>query len=105
MAELSTKIISKKTGLVPLTFFFNEYPHYERLLCQTNFELQIKQQKRGKPTKKLFFEWAKQNNVDFVVLDYLNNDAEYYPSRKVTQVIGYSLTYSDSQFAIYLVEK
>jgi hypothetical protein len=100
-ARLSTKITVKKTGLVPLTFFFNEYRHYDKLLCQTNFELQMKQQKRRTLTKKLFFDWAKQNKVDFVVLDYLNNNADYYPDKNTLNVEPYSLTYSDGQFAIY----
>jgi hypothetical protein len=61
----------------------------------------MKQQKRRILTRKLFFDWAKQNKVDFVVLDYLNNNADYYPDKNTLNVESYSLTYSDSQFVIY----
>ncbi len=94
----------KQVGLVPLTFFFNEYPHFDRLLCQTNFELQMKYKDKT-PTQILFFDWAKQNKADFVVLDYLNNNADYYPNKSTTTVQSYRRIYSDSQFAVYQAYK
>jgi hypothetical protein len=105
MANISAKIVSKKVGLVPLTFFFNEYTHYDKLLCQTNFELQMKYKKEKTLTQNMFFDWANQNKVDFVVLDYFNNNADYYPNPKMRQVGSFQRVYSDGQFAIYRLKK
>ncbi len=100
-ALLKPIISTQKVGLVPLTFFFNEYTHYDRLLCQTNFELQMRYKNVKKPTQNMFFEWAKQNKVDFVVLDYLNNNADYYPIKDTPNLKSYNIIYSSNQFAVY----
>ncbi len=103
-AKLRPILSTQRVGLVPLTFFFDQYPHYDRLLCQTNFELQMKYKKEKILTPNIFFDWASRNNVDFVVLDYLNNNAEYYPTRQTLQIGNYRRVYLDGQFGVYLVE-
>jgi hypothetical protein len=101
-ATLSTKIAKNQSGIVPLTFFFNEYSTQQKLLCLTNFELQMAQQKRTNLRSAMLFDWAATNQADFVLLDYLNDSANYYPQLGTPQIGLYHLLFSDKQFAIYI---
>ena len=99
-ADLSKKITEKKVGIVPITFFFNEYPKYQRLLCQTNFELQSIKEKNL--TISQFVKWANQNNASFIILDYKNGYSNYYPVKGAVKIGDYKIIYSDNQFVVYV---
>lgn len=81
-------------GLVPLTFFFDEYEQYDRLLSHENFTYHAKQQS-DLPI------WANQHEVDFILMDYKYRREDFYPDPGTPDLSHYKLTFFDGRFAIY----
>ncbi|WP_273213968.1 ArnT family glycosyltransferase [Runella zeae] len=103
-AQLRPQLPQKGTGLVPITFYFNEYEHFDKLLCHTNFELQMRHQQQSKPwTSEKFGAWAQQHKASFIVLDYKTDRADYYPSQGATRFANYQLVFADKQFSVYVL--
>ncbi|MBB6002058.1 hypothetical protein [Arcicella rosea] len=99
-AALRKFIPAKSKGLVPLQFFFNEYENHESLLCFENFDFQLAQSTLKADTESLA-NWARKNNVKFILFDYKNNKANFFPKpREVLK--GYQLSYFDGDFAVYV---
>ncbi|NIJ55253.1 hypothetical protein [Dyadobacter arcticus] len=96
--RLRPEIDNKQTGFVPLTFFFNEYEEYPRLLTHENYKLQSK--KKGMTTAKMA-NWAHNNGADFIVMDYKFRPEPYYPKAGVKTIPFYKLAFFDGRFAIY----
>ena len=61
--KLRPYLPTKKSGLVPLTFFFNEYDRYSHLLSSENYVHHSTQ--TNDPSAQMA-EWAHQNNADFI---------------------------------------
>lgn len=97
---ISKYIPSKATGLVPIQFYFNEYEKSSHLLCFDNVDFQLTQAKL-KPTTALLTRWAIAHNVDFMVFDYQNNHANFFPKPN-EKLAGYKITYLDKDMAIYV---
>lgn len=99
-ATLRKYIPQKSVGLVPIQFFFNEYENHERLLCFENFDFQLAQSKLTTDTASLA-NWAMKNKVKFIIFDYKNNKANFFP--KQNQLLkGYKISYFDEDISIYV---
>ena len=96
--KLRPYISAKESGLVPLTFFFNEYEQYAHLLCYENATYLSKQ--TANPANEIA-TWAASRDVDFIVMDYVHGPAPYYPPAGTTQLPSYKLTFFDGRFAVY----
>ncbi|CAG5073307.1 hypothetical protein DYBT9623_04773 [Dyadobacter sp. CECT 9623] len=96
--KLRNRIDDNDTGFVPLTFFFDEYEAYPRLLTHENYELQSG--KRNMTTKHMA-NWARKNNVGFILMDYAFRPESYYPKAGTKSIPFYKLTYFNGRFAIY----
>jgi hypothetical protein len=86
------------TGLVPLTFFFNEYEEYDQLLSHENYKLHYG--KTGLSSHQMAV-WSKKMDVDFILCDYDFLAEPYYPAEGQKSIPGYTLEYFDGRFAIY----
>lgn len=93
--NLRTYIPKKSIGLVPLTFFFNEYEQYNRLLCHENFH-------NDSDSVNAIANWANERKVDFLLMDYVYRPEPFYP-KPGTKTLGvYQLRYFDGRFAVYV---
>ncbi|AQG80103.1 hypothetical protein [Spirosoma montaniterrae] len=96
--RLRAKISPGQTGLVPLTFFFNEYEHYSHLLSNENYK------HHATPTTNPAADmatWAYERDVDFILMDYTYRREDFYPELGTEQLPHYKLSYVDNRFAIY----
>lgn len=96
--KLRPYIPANSTGLVPLTFFFNEYEHYSRLLCHENFTYYSARQED-------FPIWANEHKADFILLDYEYRRESFYPEPGTTNLPHYKLKHFDGRFAVYINER
>ena len=96
--KLKSVIGNKQKGFVPLTFFFNEYEAYPKLLTHENYKLQSK--KKNMSTIKMA-HWAYKNGVDFILMDYKFRPEPYYPKAGTRNIPFYKLFSFDGRFAIY----
>ncbi|WP_031529782.1 hypothetical protein [Dyadobacter crusticola] len=96
--KLRPHIEDQHVGFVPLTFFFDEYEEYPRLLTHENYKLQSK--KRGMTTLKMA-TWAYRNGANFIVMDYKFRPESYYPKAGTRIIPFYKLTFFNGRFAIY----
>ncbi|KQS23783.1 hypothetical protein [Dyadobacter sp. Leaf189] len=96
--KLRPHIEDQYVGFVPLTFFFNEYEEYPRLLTHENYKLQSK--KKGMTTLKMA-RWAYKNGANFIVMDYKFRPEPYYPAAGAKSIPFYKLSFFDGRFAIY----
>ncbi|KAA0989992.1 hypothetical protein [Dyadobacter aurulentus] len=96
--KLRPRIDDSDTGFVPLTFFFDEYEEYARLLTHENYELQSG--KKNMTTHHMA-SWARKNNVGFILMDYAFRPESYYPKAGTKKIPFYKLTYFNGRFAIY----
>jgi hypothetical protein len=96
--RLRPRIDGNKTGFVPLTFFFDEYEAYRRLLTHENFELQSR--KKNMSTISMA-HWAYRNKVGFILMDYQFRPESYYPKAGTKSIPFYKLTFFNGRFAIY----
>ncbi|GAB3033911.1 hypothetical protein [Spirosoma pulveris] len=94
--QLRPYIPENATGLVPLTFFFDEYDQYPHLLCHENFTNYSTQHQDDLPV------WANHHKADFILLDYVYRPEAFYPKPGTTTLPFYKLTYYDGRFAVYL---
>ncbi|TAE40941.1 MAG: hypothetical protein EAZ70_05900 [Runella slithyformis] len=105
-AVVRNKIGDKAKGVVPINFFFNEYSHYPKLLCHTNYYVQVLLPASvNTPNSGHFFEWAKKNKVTFVLFDYDNDYTAHYPDLIDSTENGYSRTYFGNGLALYEIQK
>ena len=95
--NLRNYIPKNTTGLVPLTFFFNEYERYNRLLAHENFTYYSNRQED-------FPVWANQHHVDFILMDYQYRRESFYPEPGTNNLPYYKLTYYDGRFAVYITK-
>lgn len=95
---------SKGKGLVPITFYFNEYKYFNSLLSHTNFDLQKSNLLKNKEASANdFFQWARNNKVHFILIDYQSESASFYPIKGIKTVKEYHLSFFDGRFAIYSI--
>ena len=99
--NLRSHIPKQSTGLVPLTFFFNEYEQHKRLVCHENFAHYSQNFTNDRTGQKALPFWANQHGIDFILLDYQYRREPYYPDSGSTDLPLYRLTYFDGRFAIY----
>ena len=85
-------------GLVPLTFFFNEYDRYSQLLTSENYKHQSTPS--DVPTNEMA-QWANQRKVDFILLEYTFRPEGYYPKPGTDSLPFYKLSHFDGRFAVY----
>ena len=93
--KLRPYIPANSTGLVPLTFFFDEYEQYSRLLCHENFTYYSNHQED-------FPIWANKHNVDFILMDYKYRRETFYPEPGTNNLPFYKLKYYDGRFSVYI---
>ncbi|AEI48629.1 hypothetical protein [Runella slithyformis] len=87
-AELRKNIPAHTAGVVPLTFFFNEYKHYPTLLCYTNFDLQMLQRKPATvPDSHSFFQWAAANHAHLFCLIMTSTALFIFPKKERNALI------------------
>ena len=96
--KLRSVIGNSKVGLVPLTFLFNEYERYPRLLTHENYKLQCG--KRGMTTDKMA-RWAHRSGADFILMDYKFITESYYPKAGTKRIPFYKLSFFDGRFSVY----
>ncbi len=97
-AGLRKHLSADKTGLVPLTFFFNEYEEYDRLLTHENYKLH---HDKATYSAHQMSQWAGNHGADFILYDYEFLTESYYPEAGTRQLPPYHLTFFDGRFAIY----
>lgn len=96
--KLRNHIPAHTTGLVPLTFFFNEYEQYSHLLCHENFTYyKIGNQNPANALAK----WAFEHKSDFILMDYKYRNEYFYPKPGTPILPFYKLTFFDGRFAVY----
>lgn len=93
--NLRSHIPKSSTGFVPLTFFFDEYEQYDRLLCHENFR------DYSDSVNKLP-DWAIDHQVNFMVMDYVYRPESFYPEPGTKKLGAYQLSYFDGRFAVYI---
>ena len=93
--KLRKHIPQHSNGLVPLTFFFNEYEQYAHLVCHENFTY-YSNRLSDLPG------WANQHKVDFILMDYQYRREPFYPEPGTNQLPFYRLAFFDGRFAVYL---
>ena len=96
--QLRANLPYKKSGLVPLTFFFNEYEQYTHLLSHENYKHHATP--ANSPSNQMA-QWAYANKVRFILLDYGYRPEYFYPKSGTDNLPHYKLTYFDGRFAIY----
>lgn len=97
-AGLRLHIPTNTKGLVPLTFFFNDYDRYDRLITYDSYLFQH-QPNAGTPTQ--LAQWAAQQKIGFLVVDSKTNHADYIPSPDSLTVGPYQRTYTNGRFAVF----
>ncbi|OIN59386.1 hypothetical protein [Arsenicibacter rosenii] len=97
-ASLRTQIPAHAHGLVPLTFFFNDYARYDKLIAYESFLFQFNESERN---KERLAAWAKAENLRFMLVDYKYDRADFVPDEKTTKLGDFRRTYTDGRFAVY----
>ncbi|GAB3880760.1 hypothetical protein [Spirosoma agri] len=96
--NLREKIPTNEKGLVPLTYFFNEYDRHPALLSSENFKHHAIP--TANPSAQLA-QWAHQQGVGFILMDYAYRPEDFYPKPGTSSLPSYRLTYFDGRFAVY----
>lgn len=96
--KIGNRLPQDKVGVVPLTFFFNEYDDYPRLLTHENYKLFAK--KKNMSARK-FSEWSKNRGAQFIVMDYFFNRETFYPKPGTKRIPYFKLVFFNGRFAIY----
>lgn len=97
--RLRSFIPKNQTGLVPLTFFFNEQEQYPHLLAHENAN------HLAPPTDNPSAQmaaWALRRGVGFIVMDYQYRPEAFYPKPCTPTLPFYRLTHFDGRFAVYI---
>lgn len=100
--NLQKYIPDNKVGFVPLTFFFNEYDDYKRLLTHENYMLHFG--KKGLTTAQMA-KWAYHKGAGFIVMDYKHKPEKYYPKGGTKFIPHFKLAFYDGRFGIYTEHK
>ena len=98
--QLSQKLPKTATGLVPLTFFYNDYVQFTRLLTHENYKLYCHKENMSATG---LANWAKMNAAQFIVVDYKFNAEPFFPSQTVTRLPHYERRYYDGRFAVFFM--
>lgn len=96
--QIGNRLPQDEVGVVPLTFFFNEYDEYSRLLTHENYKLYAK--KKNMSAQK-FSEWSWKKGANFIVMDYLFNKETFYPKPGTPRIPYFKLVFFNGRFAIY----
>ncbi|MFD2934944.1 hypothetical protein [Spirosoma flavum] len=96
--KLRPYLPAKKSGFVPLTFFFNEYERYGHLLSSENYTYHATP--TNDPSTQMA-QWAHKKKADFILMDYEFRPEYYYPKPGTSSLPFYKLTYFDGRFAVY----
>ncbi|GAB3898452.1 hypothetical protein GCM10028803_17900 [Larkinella knui] len=96
--NLRKSIPTAKTGLVPLTFFFNEYEQYPFLLGYDTYKHTMKD---SVSSSDGMAKWANQNGVGFILMDYKLSKEDWYPRAGTARLPFYQLHFFDGRFAVY----
>jgi hypothetical protein len=96
--KLREHIPADKKGLVPLTYFFNEYERHPTLLSHENYKYQSTP--TNNPSTHMA-NWAHQRGAGFILMDYQFRSEDFYPKPGTVALPFYKLTYFDGRFAIY----
>lgn len=95
---LRSHIPADKKGLVPITFFFNEYEHYPRLLCIDNYKNDVHETNM---TPGQMANWANKRGVGFILMDYKLIKEPAFPKPGTATIPFYKLAFFDGRFAVY----
>ncbi|QIP14871.1 hypothetical protein G8759_20735 [Spirosoma aureum] len=96
--KLREHIPADEKGLVPLTYFFNEYERHPYLLSHENYKY------HSIPTNNPpahMANWAHQRGTGFILMDYQYRSEDFYPKPGTVTLPFFRLTYFDGRFAIY----
>ena len=97
--NLRPYIPKNQTGLVPLTFFFNEQEQYPRLLAHENANHLTPP--TDNPSAQMAV-WARRRGVGFIVMDYQYRPEAFYPKPGTPALPFYRLMHFDGRFAVYI---
>lgn len=97
-AELRSRLPNHATGLVPLTFFFNEYDEHPYLVSYDSYHFQYKP---AQYTPAHLAQWAERSDLDFMVMDYRTGQEPYYPKPGTKTLEAFRLTFFNGRFAVY----
>lgn len=89
-----------KVGVVPLTFFFNEYDNFKTLRAHENYKLFCH---KVNMTPDGFGRWAKASNAGFILMDYQFNPETFFPPASDSNIENYHRAYFDGRFAVFLM--
>jgi hypothetical protein len=93
-AALRTPIGTRQTGLVPITFFFNEYEQYRQLYCHNNAEFLVRESAQ-------LGTWAAARGVEFIVFDYTFDTPPFAPKQGEDNLPKYRLLFQNDRFSVY----
>lgn len=96
--KLRGHIPVNELGLVPITFFFNEYEHYPNLLNHENYGYY--DSRSSDPVTRIA-DWAHKKNVGFILLDYKYRPEYFHPKPNTKKIPFYKLSFFDGRFAVY----
>ncbi len=96
--KLEKSISPTQLGLVPLTFFFNEYEHYPHLLSHENYTYYSKKPDNSSAEMA---NWAYDHQVGFILMDYTYRPEYFYPAPGTPVLPHYKLSFFDGRFAVY----
>lgn len=96
--KLRGHIPANELGLVPITFFFNEYEHYPNLLNHENYGYYDTHS--SDPVKEIT-NWSHKKNVGFILFDYKYRPEYFHPKPNTKQIPFYRLSFYDGRFAVY----
>ncbi|GAB3256857.1 hypothetical protein GCM10027347_18930 [Larkinella harenae] len=96
--KLRSVIPAHQSGLVPLTFFFNEYERYPYLASYDAYKFTAHETEISPDGMA---QWAHQNGLKFMVMDYLLSPEDCFPQPGATRLPFYRLLFYDGRFAVY----
>lgn len=96
--KLRGHIPVNELGLVPITFFFNEYEHYPNLLNHENYSYHDTHS--SDPVGEIA-GWARKKDVGFILFDYKYRPEYFHPKPNTKRIPFYKLSFYDGRFAVY----
>ena len=86
--------------IAPLSFFFNEYPHYT-IRGQMYFFFLNQNQYQNKMTVETFFQLAFKQKIDYIIFDSDFDDGSYFPKKNQTTIGVYKCIYWNGRVSIF----